>query len=323
MRVSLSEVTAIAAGSSHTLALRADGTVWAWGGPNWSGELGNGTLNSSSKPVQVGGLSGVTAIAAGAFTSLALRTDGTVWAWGEKPLSEIGNAVTAHPTPEPVSGLSGVTAIAAGGFNLALRSDGTVWTWGYSSRSPLEDGTARNSLTPVRVSGLSGVTAIAGGGGQGLAIRADGTVWTWGYNTRGQLGNGTTTNSFAPGRVRGLSGVTAVAGGHLYSLALRTDGTVWAWGYNASGQLGDGTLNNSSTPIQVNGLSGVTAIAAGPGYHSLALRNDGTVRAWGENAVGQLGNGTTNNSPTPVQVSSLSRVTAIASGGYQSLALHA
>ena len=149
-----------------------------------------------------------------------------------------------------------------------------------------------------------------------LAALSDGTVRAWGYNAYGALGNGTQTNSSLPVQVSGLNSVSAVAGGDLHSLALKTDGTVWAWGYNAYGELGNGTLTNSTTPVQVSGLSGAIAIASGLGPHSMALKNDHTVWAWGNNSAGQLGYGQIPHSRTPVQVVNLYGAVAI-SAGYQ------
>jgi hypothetical protein len=158
-------------------------------------------------------------------------------------------------------------------------------------------------------------------------LKNDGTVWAWGRNDYGQLGNGTNTNSNLPVPVSGLSGVTDIAGGFYHSLALKNDWTVWAWGYNNDGELGNGTNTNSNVPVQVvtslggPALSGITDIAGG-GLHSLALKSDGTVWAWGRNSEGELGKGTNTNSKVPVQVSGLTGVTAIAGGGYHSLAIY-
>lgn len=320
----LTSITAIAAGGSSSYALRSDGTVWAWG-DNYFGELGDGTTTNRIVPVQVSGLTNVTAIASSSgYSGYALKSNGTVWAWGLNGDGELGDGTTTDSTvPVQVSGLTGVTAISAG---YAVMSDGTVRAWGFNADGQLGDGTTTNRMVPVQVSGLTSVIAVASGGFAGYALRSDGTVRAWGENTFGELGDGTTTNSMVPVQVSALTGVTAIASqggdeaGHAY--ALRSDGTVRAWGYNAGGELGDGTTTNRITPVPVSGLTGVTAIAAGAGS-GYALMSDRTVRAWGLNFGGQLGDGTTNDSTVPVVVSGLTGVTAIAGGGSSGYAVGA
>jgi alpha-tubulin suppressor-like RCC1 family protein len=319
----LSGIQTIAAGDSHTLALKTDCTVWAWG-LNFNGQLGDGTTIQRRTPVQVSnlsGLSGATAIAAGFNHSLALKTDATVWAWGQNSDGQLGDGTNAdRPFPLQVSNLSGVTAIAAGGgHTLALKTDATVWAWGNNDNGQLGDGTNDDRSTPVQVQNLSGITAIAAGSSHGLALASDGTVWAWGANGAGQLGDGTHDDRSTPVQVQNLSRATAIAAGTGHSLALTTDGTVLAWGLNTFFQLGDGTATSRPTPAPVQNLSGATAIAAG-GMHSLALKTGGTSWAWGNNDDGQLGDGTIQDRATPVQVQNLSEVTAIAAGGMHSLA---
>src|SRR5262249_46160002 len=154
-----------------------------------------------------------------------------------------------------------------------------------------------------------------------LALTSDGSVWAWGANSAGELGTGTVTNSSVPVKVAGLTGVIKVAAGSSHSLALRSDGTGWAWGDNVSGQLGNGASTASQdTPVQVYGLTGITQIAAG-GLFSIALRSDGTVWAWGDNSMGQLGNNSiTPRSDVPVRVAGLSMATSIAAGSVTGLA---
>ncbi len=328
-----SGVTAIAGGYTYSLALKSDGTVWAWGNGPFGQISGDGTPSKTSTPVQVIGLSSVTAIAAGYGHCLALKSDGTVWAWGYNGYGQVGNGTLSNISPlVQVMGLGGVTAIAARGYHsMALKSDGTVWAWGLDASGQLGNGTTIDLWfsTPVQVVGLSGVTAIASGSLHSLALKSDGTVWAWGNNGLGQLGNGTITTSYylfdTPAQVVGLSGVTAIAGGSLHSLALKTDGAVWAWGGNSHGQLGNGMFSDSGTPVQVIGLSSVRAIAAG-WDHSLALKTDGTLQAWGWNFSGQLGNGTFTRDPPygislPAPVIGLSGVMAISGANVHSLAL--
>ena len=198
--------------------------------------------------------------------------------------------------------------------------------WGSNLKRQLGNGTFEAlSDVPLPVSGLKFVTAVAAGGSHSLALLADASVVAWGNNEFGQLGDGTETNRGVPVAVGGLKEVTAIAAGGSHSLALLKNGTVMAWGYNFHGQLGDGKLGTEEAgetePVPVKGLTKVKAIAAG-GEHSLALLENGTVMAWGNDENGQLGNGTLKpSSDVPVAVKGLTGVTAISAGGEFSLAL--
>ena len=322
----------ISAGFSHTLALKSDGTVWAWGN-NTSGELGNGSSGDKSfLPVKVSNLSNSTAISAGGRWnpttevdeghSVALKSDGTVWAWGYNGNGELGDGTTVNrSTPVQVSSISNIIAIACGyGHTMALKADGTVWAWGLNDEGQLGDGTTTNRTIPVQVNSLSDVVAIECGGYHSLALKSDGAVWGWGYNGNGELGDGTTVNRYTPVQVNGISNVIAVAGGEYHSIALKSDGTVWAWGTNSFGLLGDGTTTNRKTPVQVSELSDVSAIAGGF-HHTIALKSNGTVWTWGLNDHGQLGDIAIDERTTPGQVSGLSNCTRIDGGGYFTIAL--
>src|SRR5262249_21863029 len=198
---------------------------------------------------------------------------------------------------------------------LALEGDGTVLGWGDNSQGELGDGTTTQRLTPVPTLGLgsgSGVIAIAAGGSggsrHGHALKSDGTVLSWGGNGSGQLRRGTTAQRNAPVVARATgSSIVGIAAGDLHASAVDSDGTVLAWGDNGSGELGDGTAASQSTPVEVVDLgsgAGITRIAAG-GAHSLALRGDGAVFAWGANGSGQLGDGTIIQRTRPVPVPGL------------------
>jgi alpha-tubulin suppressor-like RCC1 family protein len=296
----------------------------AWGN-NYVGELGNGVSGQVASPnwTAVTRLtSGVVQVSGGTEESLALTSDGQVWAWGGTSLGTGASGLSAVPVLVP--GLSGITQVAAGqGMSLALRSDGTVWAWGDNESGDLGIGSTAPSYTPVQVSGLTGVTRIVSAGGWSLALRSDGTVWSWGYNASGQLGNGTTFDSDVPVRVTGLSHVTQIAAGGQDSMAVATNGittqsTVYAWGGNSYGQLGDGTFRERPVPVPIAGIStpSVLGIAVG-GDFALVLGTDGTLWGWGENNYGQLGNGSTliGNVTTPREVRGLeSGIVQIAAG---------
>ena len=310
----LTNVAGVAASGFHTLALRQDGAVWAWGS-NEYGQLGigNADISDHSVPVGVPGLSGVIDVSAGPIHTVALTQDGAVWAWGSNQGGQLGDGTnTDRSTPTRLNGVTDIAAVGAGlRHTLALRRNGTVWAWGWNSSGQLGDATNTNRNTPVQVAGLTGVTAVAAGIDFSLALRQDGSVWAWGDNTYGQLGDGTASNRSMPVQVTGLSGVTAIAAGYGHALAVKQDGSVWAWGYNSFGQLGDGSESNRGTPVRVVGLNSVIAVSAGSG-HSLAVKQDTTVWAWGSNFEGELGDGTYFSRTTPVQVQGLSGVTAIA-----------
>jgi len=326
--ISGSPIQTQAAGSSVVVS----GSAWAWGN-NGTGQLGNGTFTNSSTPVAVslGSATTVTAIAGGLDHSLALTSYGLVLAWGYNNDGQLGNGTTTNSsTPVAVSLPSGttVTAIAGGGYHsLALTSSGQVLAWGDNAYGELGNGTTTTSSTPVQVSLPSGTTviAIAGGSYHSLALTSTGHVLAWGYNYYGEVGNGTNGNIIStPVAVSLPSGttVTAIAGGDNHSLALTLTGGVLAWGLNSSGQLGNGTTTNTSTPVAVSLPLGITINAiAGGGSYSLALTPTGQVLAWGRNSEGQLGNGTTANSSTPVVVSAFPAAVAIAGGEYHSLAI--
>lgn len=340
----LSEMATATAGGYHTVAAKQDGTVWAWG-YNANGRVGDGTTVQKTAPVQVTGLSNVIEVVAGDSHTLALKSDGTVWAWGYNFFGQLGVGsfdFTDRKTPVQVMGLTNVVAIAAGGKgSMALKADGTVWVWGsyknnmYSTISA--DWTATGGASgPYPVPGLANVVAIAAGGSSttgtnadvSLALTDDGSLYAWGSNDWGELGQGTAGSSGAkalPTLVTAMSGKTilnmATSGYHV--VALTDDGTQWSWGLGYSGQLSDGLSGNeagqsyyhyAAAPItSATSLTNVLDIAVSAGS-TMALNADLTYSAWGSNAGGQLGNGTTTNQSLPVTI-----VGTSASGVYTAL----
>ena len=317
--VPASNITAVAAGAAHGLAVRGTGEVRGWG-YNGFGQLGDGGNLTREAPVSalwddagaVRAYSDALEVCGGSLHSLVRRTNGQVRAMGYNASGQLGDGtIIQRGIGVAVTGITNAMAIACGGnHSLALLADGTVRAWGLNDAGQIGDGTTMNRNTPVLVAGLTNVIAIAAGQSHSLALRSDGSVWAWGSNVNGKLGDGTGTDRLTPTATLLTSQITGIAAGNENSLALRNDGIVMSWGINETGQLGSGSLTpgSRSQPATVVGLTGVVAIAFGGGGlgHALAVRSDGTVWAWGYDNRGQLGNGgTAALSATPVQVTGL------------------
>jgi alpha-tubulin suppressor-like RCC1 family protein len=314
-------------GREHVAALTSTGDVYTWGS-NGEGQLGLGDSANRSLPTHVSvpcgadeaGVARVTAVATGHNSTLALCGNGTVWAWGLNTEGQLGDGTrTTRRSPVRVAGLTGAVAIAAGrDMSYAIKSDGTAWGWGDNQYGELGDGSTTDRMSLVRIGALSNVVGIAGGRDHGLALRSDGSVYAFGWNAYGQLGDGTLTDRSSPVLVSGLSsGVTEVVAGAHHSYALRA-GQVLSWGRNYRAELGDGTTTARSSPVAVLGSSGpvtgVVSVGAGRD-HGVAVLADGSVRTWGYNAGGQLGDGTTINRSRAVTVAGVSGATEAAGGG--------
>jgi alpha-tubulin suppressor-like RCC1 family protein len=272
---------AAGAGSLHALALRQDGTVWAWGS-NDRGQLGSGAIGERrDTPGQVAGLSGVVAVAAGDNHTLALKQDGTVWAWGANQYSQLGDlTLEDRPAPVQVQGLEGVAAVyACGDLSVALLQDGTVWQWG----SDLYNWIGGDPLPPAQVPELSEVVKVSVLNYGFLALRADGTVWEW-YLTPPDY-------SIPVQPVEGLTEAVDLTAAFYTTQILRADGTVWNIGSNISGGRGIPSAGAYSLELmQVPGLTGGVSLFSGSDTVHV-LRTDGTLLGWGGNVYGTVGNG--------------------------------
>ncbi len=308
-------LTVLGGGSSRTW-------VMGWGA-NHLGQLGDGGVVNRYTPAAMMDLEGVVALAGGAFHSLALLEDGTVRAWGSNDRGQLGiGTIDDSLVPVPVHGLTGISKVAAGAsHSLALRDDGTVWAWGRNQFGQLGDGTVTLRTVPVMVQGISTAVAIGVGDFHSFAILADGTVRAWGNNGSGRLGDGTTTHQATPVPVFGLTGIVSVDGGSEHSVAVRADGTLWTWGNNGHGRLGIGSYDNQILPVQVVDMENqVVACSAGEG-HSIAVRSDGRVYAWGLNDAGRLGDGTSTDRILPVRTQGLQTAIDVATATQHTLAL--
>ncbi|MFC4158929.1 RCC1 domain-containing protein [Chitinimonas lacunae] len=344
----------VAAGWDHSLALDANGTVYAWGS-DISGQLGSNRNLAQLLPQRLSLPVPAIAVAGGDHFSLALGRDGTVWAWGDNGYGQLADRQRIpRAAPGKVAGLSAISGIAAGDDHaLALKSDGSVWSWGR----PQGSDTALAGQSEVkRVEGLSGIRQIAAGADHSLALDASGQVWTWGDNDCGQLGDDGERRT-TPQRVYGIYGASGIAAGGRHSLVMFPDGSVWGWGCNDKGQVGDGSGQSKSYATQVF-LSGIRSIATrgdwsiavagddvvwvwGSGiglsprpftalrgkqaalgcYHVMTLNADRSVTSIGDNSAGQLGNGSQDYSIEPIRAVGVSNASAITAGCRHAMAL--
>jgi alpha-tubulin suppressor-like RCC1 family protein len=298
---SASDWAAVSAGSGHTVALKADGSLWAWG-QNDTGQLGDGTIKSRNAPVQVGTESDWVAIAAASY-SMGLKSDGSLWAWGKNYYNGLGvsgrnvNSIA----PVQVGSERNWAAVSAGfGRAAAIKVDGSLWAWGSNYYGQLGDGTKTDRSDPARIGNETDWTAISAGESHTVALKKDGSLWAWGMNADGQLGVGAEKTRNAPVRVGKETSWKAVSAGISHSLALKSDGSLWAWGDNRYLQLGDGTNASKNAPVRIGVETGWTAVSASS--HSLALKSDGSLWGWGSSYSGPLGDGADSSRNAPAKL---------------------
>ena len=279
----------VSAGVNHSLGIRSDGTLWAWGS-NEFGQLGDGTTAPRFAPVQIGIGSNWTSIAARGNHSLGIRSDGTLWTWGNNEYGQIGDGTTiSRQEPIRVGAANNWSSVSAGvSHSFGIRTDGTLWGWGRNYAGELGDGTAAPRLTPTRIGIANDWIDVSGGMWHSLGIRSDGTLWSWGFkDMRDDI-----WFSLEPVRIGTASDWTAITASQNHSFGIRGDGALWGWGFNQWGSLGDGTTNSRFTPVRIGTASNWASVSTGPfGDHnfSLGLKRDGTLWTWGAGRL--LGDG--------------------------------
>ncbi len=299
----------ISGGGYHTAAIKTDGTLWTWGN-NDHGQLGDNTTAHKSSPAQtVAGGTNWKYVSCGVAHVVAIKTDGTLWSWGNNGHGQLGDNTITHrssPIQTIVNGTNWKVISTPHRSTVALKTDGTLWTWGDNQWGQLGDETITHRSSPIQT--VAGGTnwkliAMAVDGSHCAAIKTDGTLWNWGNNESGQLGDNTSDKKSSP--IQTIAGGTnwkSISTGFQHTVAIKTDGTLWGWGQNWFGNLGTGNQAYPMTPIQtITGGTNWKLINCGR-YHNVAIKTDGTLWTWGLNSSGQLGDETVVNklSPTPV-----------------------
>ena len=290
---SWSDWTGLSCGGYHCLGLRSDGSLWAWG-DNRYGQLGMGVgdITNRTMPTRVGVASDWVAVSCATFFSVALKSDGTLWAWGYNADGELGLGDTwQREIPTPVGTDADWVAVSCGSFHmLALKSNGSLWSWGMNGYGELGRGyTSFPETTPQLVGRLTTWGSLGAAHFCSYALRTNGTLWSWGLNDYGQLGLGDTSLRTWPQQVGSDTTWATVSGSTSWALGLKRNGTLWSWGYNA-GQLGLDDTVDRHAPTRVGASKSWAGIVTGA-HHSLGYRTNGSLWAWGDDGYGAFGLG--------------------------------
>ena len=298
----------VASGANHTAAIKTDGTLWTWG-INYGGQLGDNTsgITRSTPVTTFAGGNNWKQVSCGLFYTSAIKTDGTLWTWGDGASGSLGIDTTFSSKLTPVTTFAGGTnwkQVSCGFYHIsAIKTDGTLWAWGNNYNAQLGGNISGASIyTPVTTfAGGTNWKQVACGGYHTSAIKTDATLWTWGRNGYGQLGDNTSgiNRSTPVTTFAGGANWKQVSCGTNHTSAIKTDGTLWSWGDNAFGQLGDITIITNSTPVTTfAGGNNWKQVSCGQ-YNTATIKTDGTLWSWGRN-YGALGNNTTSQTETPV-----------------------
>ncbi len=305
INVTLDSWQTIASGNYFTLGIKSNGTLWAWGA-NGSSQLGDGTTTNRNCPIQIGSDNKWIVASGGNLHAHGIKSDGTLWGWGFNSNGQLGDGTTTNRTTPVRIGLDNTWIGVTDGdnFTIAIKSDGTLWAWGLNTGNQLGDGSTTQRTSPVQIELDTKWVNISAGTSHVVALKSDGTLWCWGTNGSGQVGNGTMTNQSSPTKIGPDNNWKQVSAGGSHTLGLKSTGTLWSWGNNTSGQLGDGSSTQRTIPVQVGSDIDWTLVSAYRFKSSEALKVNGTLYAWGDNGYPQLGDGTSTNRNSPVQIAS-------------------
>jgi alpha-tubulin suppressor-like RCC1 family protein len=293
----------VSAGAYNTFIIKNNGTLWAMGDGRY-GLLGNGSTTTINPTLQqIGTATNWQKISASSEMTIGLKTDGTIWGWGQNDEYEMGNNTCCANQLTPIQigtanhWVDVETSLGASVF--VLKNDGTIWGWGLNLAGLLGNSTVMARSVPTQLNADTDWASIHVGAAHILALKTDGTLWSWGGGEYGQTGDNFPSSYYrdTPTQV-GTDTWSKVFAGWKVSFGIKPDGTLWAWGLNDVGQLGIGNTTNQFTPVQVGtDTDWVDVVSGGAGndQFTIATKSDGTVWAWGDNQVGQYGNGTVGN----------------------------
>ena len=316
----------VSAGTYHSVAIKTDGTIWAWG-KNDKGQLGDGTTINKNIPTQIGADSDWVDIeASGEFNTMALKSNGTLWAWGDNTHGQIGDGNYGlgvfNAIPTQVGSDNDWVKFSINTY--AIKSNGTLWGWGYNIDGRLGTGNNLPHYTPFQIGTDTDWVDINTGGNQTLALKSDGTLWGWGLNKSGSLAIGEPSETFIITTPTQTGNNTSdwskiEVGGCCSSKMIKTNGSLWAMGLGSNGNLGNGNILSVNVPTQIGNDTDWDIISTS--NHSCAIKTNGTLWTWGLNFAGQLGDGTVISRNTPAQIGQDTTWLSVKTGDFHTVAL--